>query len=164
MKEVFKDIQDFNGYQVSSLGRIRSNKHNTPKMLKPQKFRHGYLYVNLCDKGVVSKASIHRLVAKAFIPNIFVLPQVNHKDSDKLNNNVDNLEWCTHSENMLHSFKMGTSTANKSMLGKRGVLCPNSKKVNQYTKNGEFISTYYSIVEAQEDMFGGIVFSYGTIC
>ena len=94
MKEIFKDIKNYEGlYQVSNLGRVYSVRNN--KILKPKLNKYGYLSVNLKYKGSRVTKSIHRLVGEAFIPNPNDLPQVNHKDEDKTNNCVDNLEWCT---------------------------------------------------------------------
>ena len=75
--------------------------------LKPIKNRYGYMYVNLRKDGVTKQQYIHRLVAQAFIPNPNNLPEVNHKDEDKTNNNVKNLEWCDRKYNINY----GTRTA-----------------------------------------------------
>ena len=91
MIEEWKDIK--NPYQISNLGRLRNK--NTNKILKT-KISNGYEYNS-------SVGYIHRLVAHAFIPNKDNLPQVNHKDENKLNNRVDNLEWCTCSYNVKQS-------------------------------------------------------------
>lgn len=91
--EDWKDIQGFDGlYQVSSDGRIRNNKG---KILKLFQDGYGYLYVGLHKNGTILTKSAHRLVAEAFLENPNNYEQVNHKDEDKHNNNVDNLEWCT---------------------------------------------------------------------
>ena len=78
-------------YQVSNLGRVKSLIGHK-KILKPE-LRTGYYSVNLCKDSKCKHVRIHRLVAEAFIPNIKHLPMVNHKDGNKVNNNVDNLEW-----------------------------------------------------------------------
>ena len=95
--EVWKDIQGYNGnYQVSDCGHVRSmsfNRTGVTKVLKTNKHRNGYFSVLLFDNGKRKRLYIHRLVAEAFIPNPFNFPQVNHKDEDKSNNHVDNLEW-----------------------------------------------------------------------
>jgi len=70
-------------------------------------YGNGYYYVCLSKNGKVRKFKVNRLVAQAFIPNPDNKPFVNHIDGDKLNNNVNNLEWCTQSENMLHAYKYG---------------------------------------------------------
>lgn len=98
-EEVWKDIKGYEGkYQASNLWRIRSLNYARRKqirVLKPgiEKTR-GYLSVTLLNKGKQKTKPVHRLVALTFIPNPNNLPQVNHKDENKLNNCVDNLEWC----------------------------------------------------------------------
>lgn len=97
--EEWKDVIGYEGkYQVTATGRIRTlNFKGTglTKELFPIKNRWGYLTIQLYKDGRYHHYGIHRLVALAFIPNPDNLPQVNHKDEDKTNNNVDNLEWCT---------------------------------------------------------------------
>lgn len=92
MKEQWKDIADFDNYEVSDLGNVRNK--TTGKILKPLK-KNGYLYVDLYNNGDSKHKYIHRLVANSFIPNPLNLPQVNHKDCNRANNNVDNVEWCS---------------------------------------------------------------------
>ena len=106
MKEVWKDIKDFSNYEISNLGRIKSKeKYDSINRLKPEiilKTRittNGYEGVSLTKEGKRYNKEIHRLVAETFIPNPENYPVVNHKDEDKLNNKVDNLEWCTISYN-----------------------------------------------------------------
>lgn len=125
MIEVWENIEGFNGvYQISNLGRVKSFKKNkfiNGKILKLETSnRYGYLRISLRRQGQEKKYLIHRLVAKAFIykgnGNI-----VNHKDGNKQNNNVNNLEWCTRSENDLHAFK------NKLRHSVKGELHYNAK-------------------------------------
>lgn len=85
------------GYWVDPKGKIWSEKSN--KYLKPCYNKWGYAYVDLCNNGHKSRVFIHQIVAKMFIPNPNNLPQVNHKNEDKTNNHVNNLEWCTASYN-----------------------------------------------------------------
>lgn len=101
--EEWRDIKGYEGiYQISNKGRVKSlgnNKTRKEKILRPGK-RKGYFYISLCKKGEKPKYfDIHRLVAQAFLPNPDNLPVVNHKDENKLNNNVENLEWCTYQYN-----------------------------------------------------------------
>lgn len=103
--EIWKDIKGYEGlYQVSTYGMVRSlGKGKTwkkPKIMKSRDNGHGYYMVNLSKEGVYKHHYIHRLVAEAFIPNWFNDQEVNHRDEDKSNNNVDNLEWCDHKYNM----------------------------------------------------------------
>lgn len=93
MEEVWKNIDD--RYSISNFGNVKSNYANKERMLKPYKNHDGYLMIDLRSPGKRKSISVHRLVAQAFIPNPDNLPEVNHKDEDKTNNCVDNLEWCT---------------------------------------------------------------------
>ena len=93
-----KDIRNYeNMYAVTEDGRVWSYKSN--KFLKQTLLNRGYLQVELYNNGVGKKFLIHRLVAEAYLPNPDNLPQVNHKDENKQNNSVENLEWCTEKEN-----------------------------------------------------------------
>jgi hypothetical protein len=93
----------FNGkYIVYSDGKVFSVKRK--HFLKPQKHRDGYIQYNLSiDNKIVTK-QIHRILAEAFIPNPNNLPQVNHKNLDKTDNRIENLEWCTRRYNQLHRY------------------------------------------------------------
>ena len=102
----------------------------------------GYYVISLVKNKIKKQLRIHRLVAQAFIPNPDNLPQVNHKDGNKQNNCVDNLEWCTGKHNIKESWRLGLSTPTKPMLGRKSEKCPNSIKVNQYTLDGVFIKTW----------------------
>lgn len=96
--EIFKDIEGFEGvYQISNLGTVKNIKRN--KIKKNEIDIDGYVRVGLSKNGKQNHYKIHRLVAQAFLPNPKNLPQVNHKDENKTNNNVTNLEWCTNEYN-----------------------------------------------------------------
>lgn len=93
MNEEWRDIKGYEGlYQVSNTGKVRNISYNYQLRLycRPD----GYEQVILCKNGKVKAFRVHRLVAEAFIPNINDLPEVNHKDENKLNNYYENLEWC----------------------------------------------------------------------
>lgn len=115
MEEEWRNIAGYESfYQVSNFGRVRSlhrtfvrsdgRLHNKPgKILTPGINPRGYLFVNLSDVNhKITPTRIHRLVAETFIPNPDNLPQVNHKDENKLNNSAENLEWCTAAYNDLY--------------------------------------------------------------
>lgn len=85
------------GIIVSRFGRV----------IKPQLSNVGYIRVELNNSGAGKKYSLHRLLAEAFIPNPDAKPVVNHKDGDKTNNSLDNLEWATQSENQKHAYRLG---------------------------------------------------------
>ena len=97
--EEWRDITGYEGkYQVSNLGRVKSlnyRRTGKDKVLKQLKNPQGYLAATLYRDGKSKKFLIHRLVAQAFLPNLDELPEINHKDENKKNNCVDNLEWCT---------------------------------------------------------------------
>lgn len=100
MVEIWKDIEGYEGlYEVSNQGRVRSlnyNKTGKVKELKPKNNGNGYLIAQLYKCGKIKYFLIHRLVAKAFLEDWSMwFPEVNHKDEDKTNNSVDNLEWCS---------------------------------------------------------------------
>jgi hypothetical protein len=118
--EVWKDIKGFEGhYQVSNLGnvrscdRVRKGRGDSVVPLKGKlmnfKLKFGYREVHLRNNEVNVYWTVHRMVAKAFIPNPDNLPVVNHKDGNKLNNKVDNLEWATFQQNAIHAIENGLS-------------------------------------------------------
>lgn len=148
--EEWRDIKGYEGkYQISNLGRVKSlrDSHNNyrEKYIK-SRIRRGYLSVTLCNKGKQKQFLVHRLIAEAFIPNPNNYPQVNHKDENKLNNNIENLEWCTVLYNNCYGTRLkrvGEKNSGKgnAMYGKPS---PNRKKVKCIT-TGE---TFDSITEA----------------
>ena len=95
-------VYDYTGlYEVCNIdGKVRNTK--TGRILKPIKNKNGYCVVTLSKDGKMQRFSVHRLVAEAFIPNSQNKPYVNHINENKSDNSVDNLEWCTASENALH--------------------------------------------------------------
>jgi len=115
MKEIWKDITGYKDiYQVSNLGRVKSLSRfqsKTEIILKGEIDKRGYKRVRLSKDNTTKKFQIHRLVSLAFIDNINNKPQINHIDGNPSNNNVNNLEWCTQSENQIHAFKTGLQSA-----------------------------------------------------
>jgi hypothetical protein len=102
MQEIWKDIEGYKGlYQISNLGNVKSFSKGKEHLLKPCP-TGGYLSIGLWDGQKKQTVLIHRLVALAFIPNPNGYKEINHKDENKLNNNVDNLEWCTREYNMCY--------------------------------------------------------------
>lgn len=107
MDEVWKPIKGYEGlYEVSNMGRVKSLRWPSPKILSPEK-PGGYCRIQLYKNKKKIRMLVHRLVASAFIPNPYNKPEVNHIDGDKENNKVDNLEWVTGKENTNHAMKMG---------------------------------------------------------
>lgn len=147
--EIWLDIPGYGGnYQASNLGRIKSIGRNVPtfygkfrkidtKLLKPINHK-GYVRYRMTFNGKSKDPSGHRLVALTFIPNPDNLPEVNHKNGIKNDNRVENLEWCTHSHNILHAYETGLAVG--AMTNKTGALHPNSKKVLCLETNQAFDS------------------------
>lgn len=144
-------IKGFSRYTIDETGRVYSQ--TSKRYLHPSPDNRGYMGVELVsDDGKSKRVLIHRLVAMAFIPNKGNLPQVNHKDENKANNNVQNLEWCTAQYNMNY----GTAPARrrestewfykseriKAISRENGKAV--SKRVSQFTKDGDWIATYES--------------------
>ena len=147
MQEIWKDIDGTSGrYQVSNLGNVRAfTRFRNGVLLKPGRYSNGYLFVHFAKdtdkKGERHSYLIHRLVAQAFIPNTKGLPQVNHKDEDKTNNRVDNLEWCTHIYNQNYGTKnQRISEKNKLSHGIPVYCVESGKTFNSAKSAGEFIN------------------------
>ena len=116
MEEIWKNVRNYEGYyQASNLGRVKSlgkyitAVHNSVRFVPGRvlKITHraDYCYVSLYVKAVCEILSVHSIVATIFIPNPKNKPEVNHKDFNKTNNNINNLEWCTKEENRAHAIK-----------------------------------------------------------
>ena len=129
-------------YQISNLGKIKSlynYKRDGTNILKP-KIKHGYYQIGLRKNSIRKFYNVHRLVAQAFIPNPNNLPCVNHKDENKLNNNINNLEWCTIAYNNTYGTRI------EKVVKKTG------KPVIQFDLYGNFIKEYRSIGQAAKEM------------
>lgn len=133
--EIWQRIENFNTYEISNKGRVRKGD----KLMKPYN-RKGYLHVKLSANGRAKEYKIHRLVAINFIDNKEDLPFVNHKDENKQNNNVDNLEWCDSQYNNTY----GTRSERQADSMKTGVV--------MLDKDNNFIKEFRSINEASEDI------------
>ena len=163
MKEIWKDIKGYEGYQVSNLGRVRSldriDSNNHPlkgAILKPYISNSGYLLVGLYKQQKRDRKLLHRLVAEAFIPNPDNKPEIDHINTDKIDNTVwlnedgsidyekTNLRWTTRKENInnpLTKTKMRIN-ARKPSKGKYGKKHHRSKPIIQYDKEGNFIKEW----------------------
>lgn len=134
-------------YSVSSNGRIRNDVTNKVKSVHVG--TTGYSHTELYDGfGKCYRKKVHRLVAEAFIPNPEHKTDINHIDGNKLNNNVENLEWCTKSENMLHAWKTGLVKPHSSrgMLGHKN---PNGGRKGNPIKCIETGKVYKSAAECE---------------
>lgn len=132
--------------EVSSQGRVRSLLRGTPYVLKCQADKKGYLRLRVTISRRKMSFKLHRLVAQTFIPNPDGLPQVNHKDGNKSNNSVDNLEWCTNKDNAHHAIEHGLwesvmAGANRYNAARRTPIVA--------TKEGQIIR-FASVTEAQD--------------
>ena len=143
--EIWKDIEGYEGlYQVSSLGRVRSldrkmdRRFCKGRILKNKRDGQGYQQVCLCVNKTHKYCYIHRLVAQAFIPNPQNKETVNHKDENKTNNHVDNLEWMTMKEN--------------ANYGTRNERCKHKAKPFFQIKNGFVVKRWDSTYEAAKSL------------
>lgn len=143
-KEIWSDIKGFEGkYQVSNLGNVKSlnyKRTGKEKILKPRKASNGYLQVCLVKEGKREMYTVHRLVLSTFNPceNSHEL-QVNHIDENKTNNNLSNLEWCTHKDNQNHG------TRNKRIAEK------NSIPIAQLALDGKYVKAWKSAHDAERE-------------
>lgn len=127
---LWKNISGFENYEISDTGIIKSKD----KLLKFGNNGNGYLFVHLSKNGSVNRFYVHRLVASTFIPNPENKGIVNHKDGNKSNNCVSNLEWCSQKENIQHARKTGLvkiteETRKKISSSKKGKLNPHHRCV-----------------------------------
>ena len=182
MIEEWKDIEGYEGlYQVSSLGRIKSfdriikyKKNNKiitylkkGRIMKPHNNGRDYLNVSLIKDGNIQKhLYIHIIVAKAFIPNPYNLEQVNHKNFNKTDNRVENLEWCTRKNNMLH-YKQ--SSFFKEVQIKKQIASHNKtiRKIKKFKDiiikkyiNGETIENISTELKISRDFVSDIVYLF----
>jgi hypothetical protein len=155
MVEIWRDI-NVNGYEgLYKMSNLLNVKNKKGKIITPQINNKGYLVIKLCNNYKHKSCLLHRLVAMTF-PDLvewteeakgkpFEELDVNHKDEDTLNNNLDNLQWCTHKENT----NWGTSPdrIRKKHLGIYNTVC--SKPVLQYTLDGQLVAEYPSVNEAE---------------
>ena len=148
-----RKIKHFSEYYITNTGDVYSRKatHNPNgriKKLKPCVVSSGYLGIDLSVNNKKQTKLVHRLVAEAFIPNPENKPEVNHKNGNKTDNRIENLEWVTRSENQKHKYRVLGAKAPHGNTGRRGKLCPFSKRIQQI-KNGEVVAEFYGSREAE---------------
>jgi len=165
--EEWRDVVGYDGlYLVSCYGRIKrlpnhreTDKRETHNNIRKNLLRNGYWQVSLSKDNCVKYKSVHRMVAMAFLPNLNNYPQVNHKDENKLNNHIDNLEFCTARYNCL----CGTGIERQKAARRLSDLTNNSrrivgeklsKKVCQRDLNGNVIAYFNSLIEAARKVKG----------
>lgn len=167
--ECWKPIKGFPSYLISNRGRVWSlnrdekwGKHyrtRQGRFLIPRLGVKGYLYVGLCKNGKVYTKKIHRLVAENFIPNPYGYNTVNHRDEDRVNNNVDNLEWCTTAYNVTYG---GAIRKTQERFVETGW----SKPVEKYSRDGILLAKFVSLSEAARSVLNGQTMesARGAIC
>lgn len=163
--EIWKDIKGYEGlYQISNLGNIKSlrkwngarGKHYyepCERILTPTDNGYGYSIIGLQKNCIRKNHYVHRLVAEAFIPNPNNYPQINHKDYNRKNNNVDNLEWCTSKQNTQYSsvnMRKPKNNPKKSNTGERFIVYREKKKSYRVIVNKKEYGNRKTLEEAIE--------------
>ena len=153
--EVWKDIEGFEKYQISSYGRVRSLRFNKESILKPCKKNTRYYFVVLYNNNIPKTSYLHRLVAENFIPNTDNKLTVNHMNGDKSNNKVTNLEWATSKENIQHGWKTGLMENTRKAVKKNIIKAYEARKKPVYSKDLDikFESTRSASIYIKEHYF-----------
>lgn len=159
--EIWKDIEDYPNYQISNFGRVKSKERyvNTiggakrkikDKIIKPTLDSRGYYVVSLYnEKGKSNPKLIHRLVCETFLENKNNYPVINHINGIKIDNRLENLEFCTQSHNIKEAYRLGLEKPNKTNLGKFGIKNKKARKIKQIDINtNEIINVFYGVCEA----------------
>lgn len=150
MIEEWKDIKNYPDYMVSNQGRVISlNFKRTGKeqVLRCCKGKDGYLAVKLYKNGKLKNFKVHRLVSEAFIPNTDNKPFIDHINTDKTDNRVENLRWVTSKENSNNPL-----TKKHFSESRKGKLNYNSKKVLQFDLNGNLIRSWDAVREVEREL------------
>lgn len=146
--EIWKDIKGYEGlYQVSNLGNVKSLKYGREKILKGYKNYKGYLTVKLLKNKKSKIYLIHRLVAICFLPNNFGNVEIDHINTDRTDNRLENLRWVTHKENCNNSI-----TKENYSKCRKGKLSPLAKPTIQFTPKGEFVKKWDCIRDIERDL------------
>lgn len=156
--EVWKDVVGYEGrYEVSNLGNVRSilGGRRLGTVLRQAPVDVGYYRVSLCDTRGIRHKRVHRLVAEAFIENPDNKPCVNHLDGVIDNNNLTNLEWCTYSENMKHSFEVLGRKVNQKLTREE------MESIYSRWKSGETRRAISKSYDVHEGTIGKIIYKMG---
>lgn len=146
MIEEWKEIEGYTDYMVSNLGRVKSlnyRKTDKEQVLKPIKDSGGYLVVGLCKDRKLKQFKVHRLVANAFITNTDNKKEIDHINTIKTDNRVDNLRWVTHKENMNNPL---------TIKKVKGIDNYKAKPILQFDLNGNFIRKWDCAREVQREL------------
>lgn len=150
-KEQRKQIKWYSNYEISNLWNIKNISKD--RTLKKTKKSNWYYVVTLMKDWKYKLIYLHRIIAKTFITNPYNKRCINHKDWDKLNNEISNIEWCTYSENQKHRYSILWHKWAKWMLGRLWVKSPYSKKTWQYTLDWKFIKLWYCTRDIERELW-----------
>lgn len=161
--EEWRDIPGYeNLYQISSIGRVKSLKFGKERILNPGKNSYGYIQVFLFDnKGKMKNMRVHRLVASAFLSNPYNLPQINHKNEDKTDNRVENLEYCDSKYNNnygSHNKRVAKSKSKAVICIETGKIYPSTKEVSR--RLGFSQGNIWSCCKGKRNTCGGYHWQY----
>lgn len=175
MQEIWKDVPNYEGlYQVSNLGVIKSlptKRRRWEKILKQKLTKDGYYETTLFKDGKYKYIRTHRIVAMTFLKEDKIRNEVNHKDGNKLNNNLENLEWVTPSENQKHAYRLGLQKiSGGAILNRKKIKCIElnitKESINEmqrylcekgYTKSKR-ISRLSTIINSKNKKYLGLTF------
>lgn len=162
--ELWKSVVGYEGlYEVSNLGRIKSLarqetftsalgkivKRSRKGRIIIQSESKGYSRAHMCKNGIVKIALVHRMVGVAFIPNPNNYPEINHKNGIRSDNRVENLEWCSKSQNIRHCYDVLKRKVSPNVINVYGGDHPASTPILQYDLNGNFLREWPSAIEIQ---------------
>lgn len=170
MNEIWKNIKNYDNYQVSNLGNVKNinyHREHRTENLKLIPSKSGYLRTALCKDGKSKMFLVHRLVAEAFIPNPDNLSCINHKDENKLNNTVENLEWCTYTYNLNYGERNSRASLSNINNPKRsikiictdnGVVYPSLSEAERLT--GISVGSISKCCRGKSKHAGGLTWKY----
>lgn len=169
MNEIWKDIKGYeNLYQISNMGRVKSldridnnNHHKKEQILKIKEYK-GYCYIKLSKCGKQTQFLLHRLVAENFIPNPENKPCIDHINTDKTDNRVENLRWVTQKENVNNPISISKMKKNHHLKNTFGAEHPLSKPILQFTLDGKLVRKWDCTADVEREL--GFKNSYISLC